>query len=363
MNPALAKLIMIIAVSGLIVTGFMFFDRSSNDQDEDELSQEDFLPDYDNSRYKNIYLAGGCFWGVEAYFSRIIGVEYTSVGYANGIGEDTSYRRIDSTGHAETVKIVYDPERITLEDLVTYYYGIIEPTSLNRQGNDRGTQYRSGIYYSYEADLDTILGVTEKEQLKHAKPIVTEIEALKNFVLAEDYHQDYLYENPGGYCHVNLSVIPNEKPVVNPLDYPKPGEKEIKQMLTPLQFEVTQRKGTEAAFQNRYWDNKEKGLYVDIVTGEPLFLSKYKYDSGTGWPSFTEPIDKYTVKYYRDQNFGMERVEVRSRVGGSHLGHVFRDGPVEEGGLRFCINSAALDFISYGEMDERGYGRLKVLFE
>lgn len=363
MNPGFAKLIMVIAVAGIIASGFMFFDRSNKGRNENQLSQEDVLPDYGKSRYKEIYLAGGCFWGVEAYFSRIIGVEYTSVGYANGEGVNTSYRSIKSTGHAETVRIVYDPEIISLEDIVTYYYGIIDPTSLNKQGNDIGTQYRTGIYYIDEKDMNVIKAVTKKEQIKYAEPIVTEVEPLKNYVLAEDYHQDYLYENPQGYCHISLKEIPNQRPAVNMSDYPRPSNKEIKDKLTDMQYSVTQRQNTEPAFQNNYWDNDQKGLYTDIVTGEPLFLSDDKYDSGSGWPSFTKTIDKSVVEYFKDEKLGMERVEVRSRAGGSHLGHVFRDGPVKEGGLRYCINSAALEFVPFENLGELGYEKFKVLFK
>ena len=166
------------------------------------------IPDYANSRYKEIYLAGGCFWGVEAYFNRINGVVYTNVGYANGETDTTDYYSIEDTGHAETIYLVYDPEILELEQILTYFYGIIEPTSVNRQGNDVGVQYRTGIYYVDHADLEVINRVTEMEQADHSKPIATEIEKLENYVLGEDYHQDYLYKNPNGYCHVDLSNIP-----------------------------------------------------------------------------------------------------------------------------------------------------------
>ena len=180
------------------------------------------LPDFSNSRYREIYLAGGCFWGVEAYFDRIHGVVYTNVGYANGESETTDYYSIEETGHAETIYLVYDPEILELERILTYFYGIIEPTSINRQGNDVGIQYRTGIYYVNDEDLETINRVTEMEQEDHSKPIATEIEKLENYVLGEDYHQDYLYKNPNGHCHVDLSNIPREKPPIRASDYPKP---------------------------------------------------------------------------------------------------------------------------------------------
>jgi peptide methionine sulfoxide reductase msrA/msrB len=321
------------------------------------------VPDYRNSRYKEIYLAGGCFWGIQAYIDRIGGVEYTNVGYANGNSPETDYSSIKKTGHAETVYVVYDPEKISLGELLKHYYGVIDPTSLNQQGNDRGTQYRSGIYYVDGEDRRVIESSTADEQTKYSEKIVTEIGPLKNYVPAEEYHQNYLEKNPGGYCHIDLSKIPGEKPQVNLADYPRPSIEEIKEKLTDQQFGITQENATEYAFGNKYWDNKEAGLYVDIVTGQPLFLSLDKFDSGTGWPSFTRPIQWDVVTYQTDRSGGMERIEVRSRGGDSHLGHLFYDGPVEEGGLRYCINSGALDFIPLDELGEREYGKFRILFE
>jgi peptide methionine sulfoxide reductase msrA/msrB len=336
---------------------------SENKEEDSKIESFKIVPDYKNSRYKEIYLAGGCFWGIQAYIDRIVGVEYTNVGYANGNSEETDYYSIKETGHAETVHVVYNPEKITLEELLGYFYGIIDPTSLNKQGNDQGSQYRSGIYYVNEEDKKIIKAATENEQAKFSEKIVTEIQPLENYILAEDYHQDYLEKNPDGYCHINLSNIPREKPKVNLEDYHKPPIEEIKEKLTNLQFRITQESSTEYPFQNEYWDNKEAGLYVDIVTGEPLFLSLDKYDSGSGWPSFTKPIQRDVITYHTDKSGGMERIEVRSRSGDSHLGHLFYDGPVEEGGLRYCINSGALDFILLDEFEEKGYGKFKVLFE
>lgn len=336
---------------------------TANSKEDNKSESLNIIPDYKNSRYKEIYLAGGCFWGVQAYIDRIFGVEYTNVGYANGKSEQTDYNSIKKTGHAETVYVVYDPDKIILDELLGYYYGIIDPTSLNKQGSDQGTQYRSGIYYVDGEDRKTIESVTAKEQAKYSGKIVTEIKPLENYILAEDYHQNYLEKNPGGYCHIDLSKIPREKPKVNPEDYPKPPIEEIKKKLTDLQFSITQESSTEYPFQNEYWDNKEAGLYVDIVTGEPLFSSLDKYDSGTGWPSFTRPIQWDVVTYNIDESGGMKRIEVRSRSGDSHLGHLFYNGPIEEGGLRYCINSGALDFIQFDELKDRGYEKFKVLFE
>jgi len=361
------KIYIIILVMVIIVVATVscsIFSNIERDTENSEGSESMIvIPDYKNSRYKEVYLAGGCFWGIQAYFDRIIGVEYTNVGYANGTGDKTDYYSLKETGHAETVYAVYGPEKISLAELLKYYYAVIDPTAINRQGNDRGAQYRSGIYYVDEEDREIIDSVTLDEQEKYNEEVVTEVEPLKNYVLAEDYHQNYLDKNPGGYCHIDFSKIPGKKPQVNPEDYPMPSMEEIKEKLTDLQFSITQESFTESPFSNEYWNNKETGLYVDIVTGEPLFLSTDKYNSGTGWPSFTRPIQWNVVTYHTDKTAGMERIEVRSRSGNSHLGHMFYDGPAEEGGLRYCINGGALEFIKLDELEERGYGMFKVLFE
>jgi len=139
--------------------------------------------------------------------------------------------------------------------------------------------------------------------------------------------------------------------------YVKKDLKEVKSRLNKLQYEVTQNNATERPFRNEYWDNDRKGIYVDIVTGEPLFISNDKFDSGCGWPSFTKPIDEGVIIEKEDKTYGMIRTEVRSRTGDSHLGHVFNDGPKDKGGLRYCINSAALKFIQLEDMEGEGYGK------
>jgi len=228
------KIIYIIIITAIIIIAvvtFFVFKYLNNDYNSKEDSESEtimIIPDYANSRFKEIYLAGGCFWGLQAYFDRIIGVEYTNVGYANGNSDQTDYSSVKETGHAETVYVVYDPPKISLRKLLELYYQIIDPTSLNRQGNDRGTQYRSGIYYVGEEDREVIEEVTLDEQEKYDREIVTEIEPLKNYVLAEDYHQNYLEKNPGGYCHIDLTNIPEEKPVVSSADYPGPPIEEIR---------------------------------------------------------------------------------------------------------------------------------------
>ena len=310
-----------------------------------------------------IYLAGGCFWGVEGYFKRIEGVKGTTCGYANGRTENPSYEDVcrHDTGHAETVKVDFDDEVISLEDLLIYYFRIIDPVSVNKQGNDVGTQYRTGIYYTNESQLPVIKAAIEREQRKYNEKIAVEVLPIENFYSAEEYHQDYLDKNPNGYCHINLGLA--DEPIVRSEKYKRKNDDELKESLTPLQYDVTVNAATERPLDNEFNSNFERGIYVDITSGEPLFFSTDKFESGCGWPSFSKPIQKDLVKYSEDLSLGRRRIEVRSNVADAPLGHVFDDGPSELGGLRYCINSAALRFIPLDKMDEEGYGYLKKYVE
>ena len=303
-----------------------------------------------------IYLAGGCFWGLEAYMERIQGVTDAVSGYANGKGDTTNYQLLHATDHAETVKVTYDPNKISLDKLLQYYFRVIDPTSINKQGNDRGRQYRTGIYYQDGADKAVIEQALAQLQTKYKKPVQIEVQPLKNYIVAEEYHQDDLKKNPNGYCHIDITKA--DEPLIDEKDYPKPSDAELKAKLTPLQYSVTQNKHTERSFSNEYWDNFQPGIYVDITTGEPVFSSNDKFESGCGWPSFTKPIAKEVVHYQTDNSFNMQRTEVLSRAGNAHLGHVFDDGPKDKGGLRYCINSASIKFIPLAEMEKAGYGYL-----
>ena len=304
---------------------------------------------------KNIYLAGGCFWGLEEYFSQIAGVVETSVGYANGQVETTNYQLLKQTDHAETVHIAYDEKTVGLRAILLYYFRVIDPFSVNQQGPDKGRQYRTGIYYTDETDL-TIIEEVMAEQVAFfgGRPLAVEVEPLAHYIPAEEYHQDYLKKNPQGYCHIDVGQA--AIPLIDAATYEKPEQAILKETLTDLQYRVTQEAATERPFENEFWNSDQAGIYVDITTGEPLFLSTDKFDSGCGWPSFTKPISKEVANYYQDLSHGMNRIEVRSRAGHAHLGHVFDDGPRDKGGLRYCINSAALRFIPKEEMEEAGYG-------
>ncbi|ATW25206.1 peptide-methionine (R)-S-oxide reductase MsrB [Candidatus Formimonas warabiya] len=311
-----------------------------------------------------IYLAGGCFWGMEKYLASISGVRSTQVGYANGKTEHPSYEDVcyRHTGHAETVRVDYDPQIVPLEFLLELYYEAVDPLSLNRQGGDRGVQYRTGIYYVDENDLPVIQRSLAQVQKRFAKPVVIEVKALENFWAAEEYHQNYLDKNPGGYCHIGKDKFEKAAgAVINPVDYHVPDAEKLRQTLNPTQYEVTQHNGTEPPFRNEFWDTFRPGIYVDITTGEPLFVSTDKFASGCGWPSFSKPIAPNVVREKNDTSHGMRRTEIRSRVGDAHLGHVFTDGPEESGGLRYCINSASLRFVPKEDMAREGYGYLSWL--
>lgn len=315
----------------------------------------------DKAMNKEIYLAGGCFWGTEHFLKQIRGVINTEAGYANGKGANPDYKKVcaGDTGFAETVKVVYDPEQISLEKILDLFYETIDPTSLNKQGNDRGTQYRTGIYYTDKADEPVVKASIASLASKYSQPIVVETKNLQNYYKAEDYHQDYLDKNPGGYCHIPKKLFEMAK-AANPepasRKYTRPDDARLKEKLTPLQYEVTQKNATERPFQNDYWNEFREGIYVDITTGEPLFMSADKFESGCGWPSFSKPIDKSLVVEKTDLSHGMIRTEIRSKTGDAHLGHVFNDGPADKGGLRYCINSASLRFIPKSKMKEEGYG-------
>lgn len=311
---------------------------------------------------KEIYLAGGCFWGVQAYFKNIEGILETEVGYANGSIENPSYEEVcsDKFGFVETVKLIYDFKKINLYQILDYYFRIIDPTSINKQGNDIGTQYRTGIYYTDLSDKQIAYDFINIMKVNYTDEIVVEVKALKNYYKAEEYHQDYLDKNPNGYCHIDLSVLNDNS---NFDRYKKPKDEEIRQKLTKEQYEITQNAGTEIPFTSEYDNFYKKGIYVDIVTGQPLFSSTNKFDAGCGWPSFSKPISNNTINYYEDNTLSRRRVEVQSKSGDTHLGHVFNDGPEELGGLRYCINGAALKFIPYEDMEKEGYGNYKKLVE
>ena len=300
---------------------------------------------------RDIYIAAGCFWGTAAYFKRVPGVLKVEEGYANGKTENTSYEELDQSGHALTVHITYDATYLSLAEILERFYRIIDLFSVNEQGEDEGSQYRTGIYFTNTQDEKLIRYSIEQLESRISRKTAIEVEQLSNWVIAEDYHHNYLEKNPGGYCHIALEEV--SRPLWDK-DY-SVNTNELKDELDPNIYHIVVEKGTEEAHSHPYLHESRLGIYVDILSGQPLFSSIDRYDSECGWPSFTKGISTDALVYELDDSHNMKRMEVLTRNSRSHLGHVFNDGPSERGGLRYCINGASIRFVPRDDMENEGY--------
>jgi peptide methionine sulfoxide reductase msrA/msrB len=320
--------------------------------------------EHTDKQYELATFAGGCFWCMVSPFEEQPGIIKVVSGYTGGHKENPTYEEVctQTTGHYEAVQITFDPNVFPYKKLLDIYWRQIDPTDVGGQFHDRGESYRTAIFYHNEEQRR--LAEQSKRELEESgrfsKPIVTQILPASTFYPAEEYHQDYHKKNPLRYKLYRIGS--GRDAFLKKHWFDKERDEELRKKLTPLQYEVTQRNGTEPPFDNPYWNNKREGIYVDIVSGEPLFSSLDQFDSGCGWPSFTKPLHPENIKTELDLSHGMIRTEIRSREADSHLGHVFNDGPPPTG-LRYCINSAALRFIPKEELEKEGYGQYLSLFE
>lgn len=332
------------------------------------------------------YFAGGCFWCTESDYEKLPGVKEVTSGYMGGSVDNPSYNQVASgeSGHREMVKVVYNPNKITYRQLTLELFRETDPTDSGGSFYDRGHQYTSAVYYQTEEEHEIAKEVIRTlEDLKvFDKPIATDIEKVSTFWIAEDYHQNYYKKNPlpykyyrngsgrdvfiesvwGGGEYDDLFNDIVIKKVSMWENYEKPSEEILKDELTELQYKITQKEGTETPFKNEYWDNHDEGIYVDVVSGEPLFSSTEKFDSGTGWPSFLRPIDYDFVTEHKDYKLILPRTEIRSKYADSHLGHIILDGPITNDKIRYCMNSASLRFVPKADLEKEGLGEYLYLF-
>ncbi len=324
-----------------------------------ELFKTKTAPAHPPAKVERASFAAGCFWGVEEEFRKQKGVLATAVGFMGGHTKNPAYEEVsgDHTGHAETVTLDFDPKVVSYTELLDVFWHLHDPTTLNRQGPDEGSQYRSVIFYYSPAQKAAAIKTRDELQKagEFSEKIVTEIVPSGPFTLADAHHQQYVEKGGRAGCHLRRKKISAVTP-------PTPRQAELRKTLSEETYRVTQEDATEQPFLNKYWDNHEAGIYVDAVSGDPLFSSKDKFDSGTGWPSFSRPIKQELLVQKSDRALGMDRTEVRSKRANSHLGHVFTDGPGPDK-MRYCINSASLRFIPVNKLKEEGYSEYLPMFK
>ncbi len=378
----------IVVITLVAITAYFWHqNRKSNTNERTAVTK-------DLAEYSVATFAGGCFWCVESDFEKVDGVVEVISGYTGGDTKNPTYNEVSGggTGHREAAQIYYDPSIVSYAQLLDVFWTHVNPTDSGGQFADRGVQYSTAIYYHDEDQKNT--AEASKKALNDSgrlgAVIVTEILPAGEFYIAEDYHQDYHTKNPVRYGYYRegsgrntyitdtwgddaikvlnkslciTSVCESQRPSVSTLGFVKPTDSELKELLTPIQYKITQRDGTERPFDNEYWDNHREGIYVDIVSGEPLFSSTDKFDSGTGWPSFLKPIDYDFVTEHNDYKLIVKRIEIRSKIADSHLGHIIMDGPESNDFIRYCMNSASMRFVAREDFASTEYEQYESLFK